>query len=150
MAREFIPIEKAAAVRQYPAAWTTLERKCVMIEFITDYAAFTSRTSLGERIAGDVIEAVSRGWIGADPAGDDWARYISESLDSALVYTRDIVEWWLEVGNPEPSDMTVCDYGGLIDGMRLALGEYYQFGEGFTEIVERVEDERDAADDFED
>lgn len=107
-------------------------------------------TELGERIAGDVIEAVSRGWIGADPAGDDWTECISESLDSALVYTRDIVEWWMEAGHPDPSDMTVCDYGGLTDGMCFALGEYYQCGGGFAEIVERVKDECGAVGDFED
>lgn len=64
------------------------------------------RYKLETRIANDLKEAAQ--WARKNDeefAREDIDRVADETIDSALIYTRDILELWDDFGNPEPSEL---------------------------------------------
>lgn len=85
-----------------------------------------TNNSLIERVAGDVrerIEWVLRNEV-EDPRdfdNDTIHDMMHESLDSALIYTQDIRNWWEEFGEPDVYEFDMPD--SISDAISLAVYE---------------------------
>lgn len=89
-------------------------------------AKHDTNNSLIERVVGDVRERIEwdlRNEV-EDPRdynNDTINDMVHESLDSALIYTRDIRDWWHEFGEPDVCEFEMPD--SISDAITLAVYE---------------------------
>lgn len=54
---------------------------------------------------------------------DDIDQVAEESIDSALIYTRDILELWDDFGNPEPTELSDTLHASVLFAVHEAIYE---------------------------
>ena len=83
-----------------------------------------NRYKLETRIASDLEESAQ--WAqknGEEFARDDIERVANETIDSALIYTRDILSLWEDFGNPEPTELSDTLHASILFAVVEAIYE---------------------------
>ena len=82
------------------------------------------RYKLETRIANDLEESAR--WArknGEEFTRDDIDRVANETIDRALIYTRDIHSLWDDFGNPEPTELADTLHGSILFAVVEAIHE---------------------------